>query len=145
LNSLAGQEAAVRRRSFNARMSLAQSFVDDTIGMQAPSIPTTPLQQQYLTNLDLPVPQNLSWYQALQIEAERRISDVSWAAQITSSPPAAVEREIATELALSNYLAFQNFKLALKHTAISATQLAHTAEHDFMPTVRMPAPSMASN
>ena len=54
LNSLAGQDAAVQRRSFNARMSLAQSFVDEAIGMQSPSIPTTPLQQQYLTNLGLP-------------------------------------------------------------------------------------------
>ena len=43
LNSLAGQDAAVQRRSFNARMSLAQSFVDEAIGMQSPSIPTTAL------------------------------------------------------------------------------------------------------
>ena len=31
------------------------------------------------------------------------------------SRPAAVEREIALELALSNYLAFQNFKIGLQH------------------------------
>ncbi len=145
LNSLAGQDAAVQRRSFNARMSLAQSFVDEAIGMQSPSIPTTPLQQQYLTNLGLPVPATLSWFQALQIEAERRISDVTWNATLASMPPAAVEREIASEMALSNYLAFQNFKLAMKHATIGATQLAETAEHNFMPTVRMAAPAMVSN
>ena len=59
-------------------------------------------------------------------------------------PPAAVEREIATELALNNYLQFQNFKTALKTGTISATQLAQTAEHDFLPTVPMPTPSIAS-
>ncbi len=72
-------------------------------------------------------------------------SAVTWNATLASLPPAAVEREIASEMALSNYLAFQNFKLAMKHTAIGATQLAETAEHDFMPTVRMAAPAMVSN
>jgi hypothetical protein len=67
------------------------------------------MQRQYLTNLGLPVPANLSWFQALQIEAERRISDVTWNATLASMPPAAVEREVASEMALSNYLAFQNF------------------------------------
>ena len=55
LTSAAGQDAAVRRRSYNARMSLAQSFVDQEIGMQTPSVPLTTLQQQYLTNIGLPV------------------------------------------------------------------------------------------
>jgi hypothetical protein len=113
--------------------------------MQTPSIPTTAMQRQYLTNLGLPVPDNLSWFQALQIEAERRISDVTWNATLASMPPASVERELASEMALSNYLAFQNLKIAMKHAAIGATQLAETAEHNFMPTVRMAAPSMASN
>ena len=63
-------------------MSLAQSFVDEAIGMQSPSVPTTATQQQYLTNLGLPVPANLSWFQALQIEAERRVSDVTWNATL---------------------------------------------------------------
>ncbi len=145
LNSLAGQDAAWQRRSYNARMSLALSYLDDTIGMQAPSVPTTAMQSQYLTNLGLPVPANLSWFQALQIESERRISDVTWNATLASMPPASVEREIASEMALSNYLAFQNLKIAMKHTTISATQMAETAEHNFTPTVRMPAPAMVSN
>ena len=79
LTSVAGQDAAVRRRSFNARMSLAQSVVDQLIGMQTPSVPLTPQQQQYLQNMGLPAQTNGSWLQALQIEAERRVSDVTWA------------------------------------------------------------------
>jgi hypothetical protein len=142
LNAAAGQDAAVRRRSYNARMSLAQSFVDQEIGMQTPSVPLTALQQQYLTNIGLPSQTNGSWLQVLQIESERRISDVTWAATLQSMPPASVEREIAVELALSNYLQFQIFKMGLQHTTISATRLAHAVERDFQPTVRMPTPSM---
>ena len=145
LNNIAGQDAAVRRRSYNARMSLAQSYVDDLLAQQSPSVPITPTQAQYLTSIGKPVPQNLSMFQAMQIEAERRYGDVTWAAMLASAPPAAVEREIATELALSNFLAFQNYRIAMQHAAIGATQLAETAEHDFMPTVRMPAPNMAAN
>ena len=145
LNSAAGQDAAVRRRSYNARMSLAQSVVDQEIGIQTPSVPLTPLQQQYLTNIGLPSQTNGSWLQVLQIESERRISDITWAATLQSMPPASVEREIAIELALSNYLQFQIFKMGLQHTTISATQLAETVERDFQPTVRMPVPSMAAS
>jgi hypothetical protein len=145
LNSAAGQDAAVRRRSYNARMSLAQSLVDQEIGMQTPSVPLTALQQQYLTNIGLPSQTNGSWLQVLQIESERRISDVTWAATLQSMPPASVEREIAVELALSNYLQFQIFKMGLEHTTISATQLAQGVERDFQPTVRMPAPSIAGS
>ena len=114
--------------------------------MQTPSVPLTPLQQQYLTNIGLPSQTNGSWLQVLQIESERRISDVTWAATLQSMPPASVEREIAIELALSNYLQFQIFKMGLQHATISATQLAQTVEHGYQPAVQMPTPSMhASN
>jgi len=110
--------------------------------MQTPSVPLTALQQQYLTNIGLPSQTNGSWLQVLQIESERRISDVTWAATLQSMPPASVEREIAVELALSNYLQFQIFKMGLQHTTISATQLAQAVERGFQSTVRMPTPSM---
>jgi hypothetical protein len=142
LASIAGQDAAMRRRSYNARMSLAQSFVDQAIALQTSSVPLTATQQQYLSNLGLPAQQNGSLYQVMQIEAERRISDVSWASWMQNAPPASVEREIAIELAQTNYLLWQTFKIALQTGTISATQIAQTAEHDFMPTVRMPAPAM---
>ncbi len=77
LSSTAGQDAALRRRSYNARMSLAQGFLDDTIGMQTPAVPLTALQQQYLQEMGLPAQTNGSWLQAVQIEAERRFSSVS--------------------------------------------------------------------
>ena len=144
LASTQGQDAAVRRRSFNARMSLAQNYVDQIIGMNSPSVPLTAQQQQYLQDMGLPAQQTGSWFQALQIEAERRISDVNWAATLQGMPPATVNREIAIELALNNYLQFQLFKTALQTGTISATQLAQTAEHDFSPTVQMPTPSIAS-
>ena len=144
LASTQGQDAAVRRRSFNARMSLAQNYVDQIVGMNSPSVPLTAQQQQYLQDMGLPAQQTGSWFQALQIEAERRISDVNWAATLQGMPPATVNREIAIELALNNYLQFQLFKTALQTGTISATQLAQTAEHDFSPTVQMPTPSIAS-
>ena len=144
LASTQGQDAAVRRRSFNARMSLAQNYVDQIVGMNSPSVPLTAQQQQYLQDMGLPAQQTGSWFQALQIEAERRISDVNWAATLQGMPPATVNREIAIELALNNYLQFQLFKTALQTGTISATQLAQTAEHDFFPTVQMPTPSIAS-
>ena len=146
LSSIQGQDAAVRRRSFDARMSLAQSVVDQQIGMQTPSVPITQQQQTYLTNMGLPAPANgnISWFQALQIESERRVSDVGWAGTLHQEPPAAVEREIAQELALSNYLAFQNFKLGLQHVDISASQLAQSTNRDFAPASQMPTPSMTS-
>jgi hypothetical protein len=142
LSSVAGQDAAVRRRSFNARMSLAQAFVDSTIGMQSPSVPLTAQQQQYLQNIGLPAQTNGSWLQALQIESERRISDVSWHTSLQAmTGPAAIEREIANELALNNYLLFQTFKLGLMHTTISAAHLAEDTERHFQPAVQMPVPS----
>ena len=110
LASTQGQDAAVRRRSFNARMSLAQNYVDQIIGMNSPSVPLTAQQQQYLQDMGLPAQQTGSWFQALQIEAERRISDVNWAATLQGMPPATVNREIAIELALNNYLQFQTLQ-----------------------------------
>ena len=134
----------MRRRSFNARMSVAQSYVDMQIGMQTPSVPLTAQQQQFLTSLGLPPQTNGSWLQALQIEAERRISDLGWNAALQSMPPASVEREIAIELALSNYLLFQLFKTGLQTGTMSAAQLAEITEHNFQPAVRMHTPSMTA-
>ena len=142
LNSIAGQDAAVLRRSYNARMSLAQSVIDDIIGMQAPSVPLTSQQQAYLAELGLPQETTGSWLQVLQINAESRASDINWNAQLQNMPPAAVQREVALELALNNYLQFQIFQIDLKNAAISATNLAQTAQHDFQPAVQMPAPNV---
>ena len=142
LASTEGQDAAVRRRSYNARMSLAQTFVDTTIGMQVPSVPLTAVQAQYLSDMGLPAQTNGSWLQVLQIEAERRVSDMTWNANLQSLPPASVAREMASELALNNYLLFQNYKMQMMHASIDAAHLAADVDRNFQPTVRMPSPNM---
>jgi hypothetical protein len=81
----------------------------------------------------------------LSLEATRRISDVTWAAGLQAMPPASVEREIATELALSNYLAMQNYRVTLLNATVAATQLSATEEVHFHAATPMPSPSMASN
>ena len=145
LNSISGQDAALRRRSYNARMSLAQTFIDNAIGMQTPAVPLTAIQQQYLQNQGLPAQTNGSWYQVLQIEAQRRFNSISWNADLQSMPPASVEREIALEAAVTNYLLFEIFRIDLQHTTMAAAQLAEQTDHDFMPTARIPTPAVASH
>jgi hypothetical protein len=142
LNSAEGQNAAVERRAYNARMSLAQSVVDEIVGMQSPSVPLTAAQQTYLTDMGLPQETTGSWLQVLQINAESRASDITWNAQLQQMAPATVQREIALQLALNNYLQFQIFKIDLQNTAINATNMALTAEHNFKPTVQMPTPNI---
>ena len=145
LTSLAGQDAQAARRSYNARISAAKTFMSNIVGMQSQTVPLTATQQQYLTNMGLQAQTEGSWLQVLQIESERRVSDVNWAAQLQSMPPAAVEREIATELALSNYLAFQNYKNGLETGSLEAAHLAVDTQHDYVPTSTIPTPSVASN
>ena len=142
LNSIAGQDAAVQRRSYNARISLAQNVIDYIVGMQSTSVPLTSQQQTYLTNMGFPQQTTGSWLQVLQINAESRVSDINWNAQLQSMPPAAVNREIALELALNNYLEFQIFSIDLKNAAVNATTLAQITQHDFQPEVQMPTPNI---
>ncbi len=145
LNSLTGLDAAVKRRSYNARISAAQTYVDNIVGLQSQSVPLTSAQQQYLTDANLPVPSQVSLLQSLQIESERRISDINWNAELQAMPPASVEREIATELALNDYLLFQIFKFGLEGGVINAANLAVNTEHDYLPTAPLPTPSVASS
>jgi hypothetical protein len=145
LNSLTGLDAAVKRRSYNARISAAQTYVDSIVGLQSQSVPLTTEQQQYLTDAGLPVPSKVSLLQSLQIESERRVSDLNWNAELQAMPPASVEREIATELALNNYLLFQVFKFGLERGVIDAANLAVNTEHDYLPTAPLPTPSVASS
>lgn len=145
LTSLAGQDAQVARRSYNARISAAKTFMANIVGMQSQTVPLTATQQQYLTDMGLQAQTQGSWLQVLQIESERRVSDVNWAAQLQSMPPTAVEREIATELALNNYLQFQLYKSHLETGSLEAAHLAVDTQHDYVPTSTIPTPSVASN
>ncbi len=144
LSSVDGQDAAVRRRSYDARMSLAYTVVDEQIGMRSPSVPVTAEQTKYLTSLGLPAPANgtISWLTALQIEAQRRVSGVGWAATMQNAPPATVSREIAVELAMTNFLLFQTFKQGQQTNALLAAQLAERVDHDFTQTAPMPIPDV---
>lgn len=143
LSSVEGQDAAVRRRSYDARMSLAFSVIDEQIGMRSPSVPITPAQTQYLTTIGLPAPLsgNISWYTATQIEAQRR-TGVSWAATLQASPPPTVVREIALELATANSLMFENFKQGQQQSALLAALLAERVDRNFNPTSPLPIPNV---
>ena len=145
LTSINGQDAMVRRRSYNARMSLARSVINYAIGIQTPSVTMTPQMQQEMTAMGITVPQAGSWLQSISLEVNRRISDAGYLAGLQSMPPASVEREIASELAQGNYLAFENFRLGLLRATIEATQLSTTVEKSNPPTTEMPSPSIAAN
>lgn len=145
LNSLAGLQAAVQRRSYNARISAAQTYVDNVVGMQSPSVQPSSAQAAFMTALNLPTTSKISWLQALQLESERPLSSITWNAELQTMPPASVERTIATELALNNYLLFNIFRSGLQRGVISATHLAVDTEHDYLPTSPLPTPSVAAN
>jgi hypothetical protein len=142
LASVTGQDAFARRRSYNARMSLGRSLLNYVIGIQAPVVPLTATQKQQLTNEGLPQTNQGSWLQALTLEVDRRFSDLGWAVALQAMPPATVQREIATELALSNYLALQNYRVGLWQAALTATQVAQTEEINFRNAVPMPTPTI---
>lgn len=145
LASVTGQDGATRRREYNARMSLAHNILDYVIAAQSPSVPLNAQQLQQMQYEGLPAITNGSWLQALSLDVDRRYSDLNWAAQLQSMPPASVEREVALELAATNYLLLQNFKLAMLTASANATHLAVETEKDFPPATQMPTPSMAAN
>ena len=145
LTAVNGQDAAMRRRGYNARMSLARGVLSYAIGLQTPSVVLTAEQQGEMQNEGLQPIQTGSWLQALSLEVNRRIDDAGWAASLQAMPPATVEREIAIELALNNYLAVQNYRVQLMNAVVSAAHLATTEERSFPPTTQMPTVSMAGN
>jgi len=145
LTSLNGQDALPRRRSYNARMSLAGSVISYAIAVQSPSVPLTAQQQQQQRAEGLPVQAAGSWLTAVSLEVNRRMSDAGWHASLQAMPPASLQREIAVQLALSNYLAMQNYRLGLYQASLSATQVAQSEEGTFREAVQMPSPNMAGN
>ena len=58
--------------------------------------------------------------------------------------PKAVQVEIATELAMSNYIALANLKVAQQNAALAAAQLATSATNELKPVATMPSPQLAS-
>lgn len=145
LTSVNGEEAMARRRKYNARMSLARSVLNDALATQSPSVPLTAAQKKQLENLGLPVVDQGSWLQALSLDVHRRYSDVDFAAKLQAMPQASVQREIALELAATNYLLLQNYRVALRNATVNATLLAATAEQTYQPAVQMPTPTIANS
>lgn len=144
LTSVSGQDYAAHRRAYNARMSLSRMVLSYAIGLQAPGITLTSEQQQQLQAEGITVPQSGSWLQSIALEAGRRMNDVSWAAGLQQMAPPSVLREIATELALANYLQFQNFRVQLMNATLSAAQLAVSEERGFQTTTEMPTPTISN-
>lgn len=142
LTSVTGQDAWARRRSYNARMSLARGMMNYAIGIQAPVVTLNTDQKNQLANEGLPVTDQASWLRAVTLEVDRRFSALGWATGLQQMPPATVQREIATELALSNYLALQNFRVGLWQATLAATQVAQHEEINFQPVTPMPSPEM---
>ncbi len=130
LTSVAGQDAQAWRRAYNARISAALTYLANLIGAQSPSVALTAQQQQYLQSTGQQPPAKASWLQVLQIESERRYTDLNWAAQLQAMPPPSVEREIATELALQNYLLFKIYQDNLQRGTLQATSLAVDVERN---------------
>ena len=144
LTSEIGRDMMARRHEYNARMSLARSVLDYAIGVQAPTVPLNAQQQAQMTNEGLTPLTTGSWLQALALDANRRYSDVNWAAQLQSMPPASVEREIAHELAATNYLLTQLYRVALFNASANAAHLATATEAAFPPTVQMATPNISN-
>ena len=145
LTSVTGQDAAAQRRAYTARMSLARNALSYTIAVQTPAVALTAAQKQQMTDQGLTPVDTASWFQAMNLEVSRRVSSVGWAASLQSMPPASVNREIALELATSNYIAMQSYRVQLYNASIGAAQLATMAERQLSGPVMMPSPSIAAN
>ena len=145
LTSVTGQDAAAQRRAYTARMSLARNALSYTIAVQTPAVALTAAQKQQMTDQGLTPVDTASWFQAMNLEVSRRVSSVGWAASLQSMPPASINREIALELATSNYIAMQSYRVQLYNAAIGAAQLATMAERQLSGPVMMPSPSIAAN
>ena len=142
LTSETGRDAAVRRHAYNARISLARHILDYAIGIQSPSVPLNATQQAQMQNDGLTSTATGSWLQVLTLDAERRVSDINYAAQLQAMPPAAVSREIVLELGATNYLLTQLLRVGIMHASTAAAHMANDVEHDFAPTAPLPTPSI---
>ncbi|MBB4200210.1 hypothetical protein GGD83_004038 [Rhodoblastus sphagnicola] len=144
ITSTQGAEAIARRRAYNARMSLARDVTSVAIGVQSPSVTLTSEQQQEMTDEGLPATPTASWLHALMLDTTRRLSSTNYHGQLASMPAASIQREIATELAQTNYLLVQLYKLNLMHATTSAAHLAETVEHNYQPAFAMPSPNLSN-
>ena len=142
LTSEVGRDASIRRHAYNARISLARQVLDYAVGIQSPSVPLNSAQQTQMQNEGLTPVGTGSWLQVLMLDANRRYSDVNYAAQLQAMPPASVNREIALELASTNYLLTQLLRVGIMHASTAAAHMAADVEHDFQPTAPLSTPNI---
>ncbi|MDN7351093.1 hypothetical protein [Acetobacter senegalensis] len=142
-SSTMGREQMIQRRSYNARMSLARFILAFITALETPSVSLTADQKKEMQAEGLQPLDRASWLQAMSLEVNRRVSSVSWNASLQAMPTASVLREIATELAQSNYLAMQNYRLGLYQASVGATGIAQTEEaHMQHASNKMPSPTI---
>jgi hypothetical protein len=145
LASNAGQAAIIARRHYNAQMSLARQVVSNIIAQRTPTVTLTTAQQNELQAEGKPVVTTASWLEAVELDADRRESNVQWRANLVAEPPASVQREIAVELAEQNYLAVAAFRLSQQKAMLEAAMLADKAQKQ-LPAIpsSIPLPTVTS-
>ncbi len=144
LTSVAGQDASAKRRGYSAQISLANGVLNDIIASRTGSVVLTSNQKQQLQAQGLPAADTASWFQAQDLEVNRRVSGVAWHASLQGMPQKSVLVEIATELAMTNYILWQSFRATQQDGAVNAAQLAVTATANLRAGPSIPTPQMAS-
>lgn len=142
LTSVAGQDADARRRGYNAQMSLARGVLSDVEASRAGAVTLTTAQQQQQQAEGLTPTTTGSWFEAVDLEVNRHMG-TDWAASLQYADEKSVMVEIATELALNNYISWQNFQLAQKNASVNAAILADNATEQLKPIQSMPSPQLA--
>lgn len=142
LTSAAGQDALAKRRSYNAQMSLAGDIGNNIMGWHAATVQLTQAQQQEMTNEGQTATPTGSQFQAVDLEVSRRFSGVQWHANLQAISEKGVLVEIATELALQNYLSWQSLQVTQKAALVGAAVLANQADGRLESSVTMPSPTI---
>lgn len=144
LTSVAGQDQEARRRSYNAQMSLARGVLSDVIASRSGAVTLTTAQQQQMQAEGLQPTTTGSWFEAVDLEVNRHLSGTDWASSLQYMPEKSVLVEVASELALANYIAWQTYRETQQSATVNATLLADRAQRTLTPAMSMPVPQMAS-
>jgi hypothetical protein len=145
LSSLDGQTDIVWRRHYNAQMSLARSVASDVLATHTPTVELTTDQQNQLQAEGLPAATTASLLESMQLDVDRRYSNVAYQAGLQYMPEKSLLIELVTEMAETNYLEFQNYKQAQTISLLDASLLADQAQSQLNAQPTVPIPNLASN
>jgi hypothetical protein len=126
-------------------MSLARTVVTDVLASHTPSVELTTDQEDQLQAEGLPAATTASWLESMQLDVDRRASNVSYQAGLQYMPEKSLLVELVTELAETNYLEFQNFKQNQTISLLDASLLADQAQSQLTAQPTVPIPNLASN